>query len=69
MKRDATIYIPAKGQFPDSLTNLITKLGERGYTLHTIEGNSTGAIRIGNKWWHGNLLIAVQEAIDYVDTH
>jgi hypothetical protein len=28
-----------------------------------------GAIRIGNKWWHGNLLIAVEEAIDYVDTH
>lgn len=69
MKRDATIYIPAKGQFPDSLSELITRLGEKGYTLHTIEGNSTGAIRIGNKWWHGNLLVAVQEAIDYVDIH
>ena len=69
MKRDATIYIPAIGLFPDSLSKLITSLGEKGYTLHTIEGNNMGAIRIGNKWWHGNLLIAVEEAMDYVDMH
>ena len=53
---------------PPRYTELVASASDKGYSIRIIDGNDKGAIAIGNKWWSGNLELAVEEAIDFVET-
>ena len=63
------VYNPANESMPDGCVELMASALEKGYSVKIIDGNGKGAIAIGNKWWSGNLDLAVEEAIDFVETH
>ena len=67
--RTLTVYTPKEKLMPPRYTELVASASDKGYSVRIIDGNGKGAIAIGNKWWSGNLDLAVEEAIDFVETH
>ena len=67
--RTLMVYTPKGKLMPTRYTELVAAASDKGYSVRIIDGNGKGAIAIGNKWWSGNLDLAVEEAMDYVDTH
>ena len=67
--RTLIVYAPKKSLMPSRYTELVASASDKGYSVRIIDGNDKGAIAIGNKWWSGNLELAVEEAIDFVETH
>ena len=63
------VYAPKKSLRPPRCSDLVARASDKGYSVRIIDGNGKGAIAIGNKWWSGNLDLAVEEAIDFVETH
>lgn len=66
--RTLTLYTPKEKPLPSSCVDLVASASEKGYSVRIIDGNEKGAIAIGNKWWSGNLELAIEEAKEYVET-
>ena len=67
--RTLMVYTPKEKLMPHRYTDLVASASDKGYSVRIIDGNGKGAIAIGNKWWSGNLDLAVEEALDFVETH
>ena len=66
--RTLVVYTPKEKLMPPRYTELVASASDKGYSVRIIDGNGKGAIAIGNKWWSGNLELAVEEALDFVET-
>lgn len=67
--RTLMVYTPKEKLMPPRCADLVAFASDKGYSVRIIDGNDKGAIAIGNKWWSGNLDLAVEEALDFVETH
>lgn len=66
--RTLVVYTPKGKLMPPRYADLVASASDKGYSVRIIDGNDKGAIAIGNKWWSGNLELAVEEALDFVET-